>query len=195
MAAAKRQLALSWREDEIISVYHLTPIMKPNGNSVTGFLFPPKQPVAYVKFGCPSERMAEARNHEFAFAALKAMPPSRTRGILIPEIYRTFESNDIFFIVIEYVPGRTLAELEVCQDWESRKEAVINTIAEAIKLLMSLPAPPGQKPGPVGGGYIRHPLFKDDESYCEYSSVEELEGHLNKVCDCKGPLSIIATCF
>lgn len=181
-ASSKRQLALSWSEEEIISVYKQTPWAKPNGNSVTGFIFPPIQPVAYVKFGDPWQRMAELKNHEHAFAALKAMPPHQKKGILVPEIYRTFESNNKFFIVMEYIPGRLLARYEEGHDWESRKEMVIDSIAGAIKLLMSIPAPPGQKPGPVGGGRIRHPLFKDDESYCEYSSVEELESHLNKVC-------------
>lgn len=123
------------------------------------------------------------------------MPPHQTKGMLIPEIYRTFEFDDRLFVVMEYIPGRTLAQLIECQDWESRKEAIINTVAEAIKLMMSIPAPPGQKPGPVGGGRIRHPLFKDDESYCEYSSVEELESHLNRVCDPEDPPSSNAACY
>lgn len=183
----KRQLALSWCEDEIISVHQQIPRMKSNGCAVTGFIFPPDQPVAYVKFGLKSRRMIELQNHKYAFAALKAMPPHQTKGILIPEIYRTFESNGKFFIIMEYIPGRLLARFEEGQDWELRQKTVINSIAGAIKLLMSIPAPPGQKPGPVGGGRIRHPLFKDDESYCEYSSVEELESHLNKVCDHRDP--------
>lgn len=181
-ALTKRQLALSWREDEIISVYQQTPRMKPNGCAVTGFIFPPNQPVAYVKFGLPSQRTAELKNHEYAFAALRALPSHQTRGVLIPEIYRTFESDDMFFIVMEYIPGRLLARFEVGDDWETRKDIVTHRIAEAIRLLMTIPAPPGQRPGPVGGGCIRHPLFKNDESYCEYSSVDELESHLNKVC-------------
>lgn len=186
-ASVKRQLALSWCEDDIISVYQQAAGMKPNGCAVTGFHFPPDQPVAYVKFGLKSRRMTEVKNHEYAFAALKAMPPHQTKGILVPEIYRTFESNNKFFIVMEYIPGRLLARYEEGHDWESQQETVINSIAGAIKLLMSIPAPPGQKPGPVGGGRIRHPLFKDDESYCEYSSVEELESHLNRVCDHRDP--------
>lgn len=193
-ASFKRQRALSWGEDEIMSVYQQTPRVKPNGCAVTGFSFPPDQPVAYVKFGLKSRRITELKNHEYAFAALKAMPPHRTKGILIPEIYRTFESNDRFFIVMEYIPGRLLACFEEGQDWESRQKKVTHSIAEAIKLLISIPAPPGQKPGPVGGGCIRHPLFKDDKSYCEYLSVEELESHLNKVCDHRDPPYFGATC-
>lgn len=110
-ALSKRQLALSWREDEIISVFKQIPEFRPNGCAVTGFVFPPRYPVAYVKFGYPLERMAEVKNYDYAYRALKAMLPDQTRGILIPEIYRTFESGDRFFTVMEYIPGRTLAQL------------------------------------------------------------------------------------
>lgn len=185
---SNRQLALSWREDEIISASQRIPRIRWNGKSVKGFLFPPEQPIAYVKFGRPSkQRMAKTRNHEYAFIALKSMPPHQTRGILIPEIYRTFESESRFWTIMEYIPAIALTQLLEAQDWESRKETVINSIAEATRLLMSIPAPPGQRPGPVGGGFIRHPLFKDDESYCEYASVDELESHLNRVCDYRSP--------
>ncbi|ROV92461.1 hypothetical protein VSDG_06670 [Cytospora chrysosperma] len=182
-APSRRQLALSWPEDEIISVYKQTPVFKPNGNSVTGFVFPPapEEPVAHVKFSYLPEAMAEVKNQVYAYNALKAMPPDTTKGILIPEIYRTFESDGRFFIVMEYIPGMTLKQVQEQHDWESRRVTIIDSIARAIKLLMSIPVPPGQKPGPVGGGRIRHPLFKDDVSFGEYSSVDELEKHLNKV--------------
>lgn len=179
--SSKRQLALSWSEEDIISVFKQTPEFKPNGCAVTGFVFPPKQPVAHVKFGLIPDLMAELRNHEYAFKALRDMPPNQTRGILIPEIYRTFENGKRFFIVMEYVPGKTLAQLVEELGWASQQTTRSNSIARAIRLLMSIKPPPGQKPGPVGGGRIRHPLFKDDTSYCEYSSVDELEAHLNKV--------------
>jgi hypothetical protein len=104
----KRQLALSWSEQHIISIFKQTPKSKPNGNSVTGFVFPPKHPVAYVKFGLTTDRMAEVCNHEYAFKALRDMLPNQLRGILIPEIYCTFENGERTFIVIEYIPGRTL---------------------------------------------------------------------------------------
>lgn len=179
---ARRQLALSWHEDEIISVFNQTPQLKPDGHAVTGFLFPPREPIAYVKFVFPSERMAEVKNQEYAFESLRAMPPHQTKGTLIPEIYRTFQSGDRLFIVMEYIHGRTLAELQERPDWESRQGVVVDSVATAIRLLLLIRPPPGQQPGPVGGGRIRHPLFKHSTSYRSYSSVDELEKHLNKVC-------------
>ncbi|KUI62423.1 hypothetical protein VP1G_09546 [Cytospora mali] len=53
-------------------------------------------------------------------------------------------------------------------------------IAEGIRLL-SVKAPPEAKPGPVGGGIIRHPLFSDFQATISYRDVEMLEKHLNKV--------------
>ncbi|KAK7735410.1 hypothetical protein SLS63_003880 [Diaporthe eres] len=181
-APSKRQLALSWREEDIISVYKQTPALKPDGFAVTGFGFPSQQqPDAHVKFGLPAILKPELQNHEYVFRALRDMPPDKTRGIRIPEIYRTFESNGKLFIVMEYIPGKTLHQLTGQKGWESQQAALTNSIARAMKLFMSIPVPAEQKPGPVGGGYIRHSLFKDDTSACVYSSIDELENHLNRV--------------
>lgn len=180
-ALSKRQIALSWRVEDIISVYRQTPALKPNGHAMTGFGFPPQQPVAYVKFGLPDMLKSELQNHQYIFRALRDMPPDQTRGIHIPEIYRTLESDNKFFIIMEYIPGSTLGQLLDQKGGESWQGALTNSIARAMKLLMSIPVPPGQKPGPVGGGLIRHSLFKDDTSYSVYSSVKELEDHLNIV--------------
>ncbi|POS75959.1 hypothetical protein DHEL01_v205642 [Diaporthe helianthi] len=179
--STKRQLAMSWNKDDLISTFKQTPQLKPDGFAVTGFVFPPVHPVAYVKFGLLSERRAELRNHEYAFKALKAMPQNQTQGIIIPEVYRSFEYGERLFIIMEYIPGRTLEQLVQQPGWESQQPSVSNEIARAIKLLMSIKPPPGQKPGPVRGGQIRHPLFKDNTSYLEYNSIDELEEHLNKV--------------
>lgn len=182
-ALSKRQIALSWGEEDIVSVYKQTPRLKPNGHAVTGFGFPPQQPVAHIKFGLPDVLQPELQNHQYVFRALRDMPPDQTRGIRIPEIYRTFESDGRFFIIMEYIPGSTLGQLLDQKGGESKQGALTNDIARAMKLLMSIPVPPGQKPGPVGGGLIRHSLFKDDTSYCVYPSVKELEDHLNVVRD------------
>lgn len=192
-ASSKRQLALSWRDEDIISVYKQTPALKPDGFAVTGFGFPPQQPVAHVKFGLPAILEPELKNHQYVFRALRDMPPDQTRGVRVPEIYRTLESDGKFFIVMEYIPGSTLGQLLDQEGGASRQEALTNSIARAMRLLMSIPVPAGQKPGPVGGGYIRHSLFKDDTSYCIYPSVDELEKHLNVVRNSTGAPSTNAT--
>lgn len=192
-SSPQRQLALSWSEEDILSVFEQTPALKPNGFTLTGFPFPTQQPAAWVKFGLPSILKPEVQNHECAFTALRGMPADQTRGVHIPEIYRTFESGTKFFIVMEYIPGKTLKQLLDEPGGESAWESLTNKIANGIRLLMSIPAPPGQTPGPVGGGRIRHSLFKHDTSYCEYASVDELEDHLNKVRNYGGPPFTSAT--
>ncbi|KAK2596516.1 hypothetical protein N8I77_013403 [Diaporthe amygdali] len=175
--------------NDIISVFKQEPTFKPNGNSVTGFRYPKRNSVAYVKFGPLKQIATEVQNHEYAFGALKKMPPNQTRGIRIPEIYHTFnvgeELNQKMFIIMEYIDGKTLAELVEEHGYETTKKTHEGSIARAIRLLMSIKAPKDQGPGPVGGGRIRHPLFKNETSYLAYSSVDALEKYLNQVSTCR----------
>lgn len=184
-ALSKRQLALSWPDEDINSAWMQTPQLNPDGSAVTGFAFPPHQPIAYIKAGLLCILQPELRNHEYVLKALRNMPQDKKRGIYIPEVYRTIQSGDWSYIIMEYAPGKTLKQLADEKDWcEARKNALTNSIARAIRLLMSIPVPAEQTPGPVGGGQIRHSLFKDDTSSLTYSSVDELEKHLNDVSDC-----------
>lgn len=184
-ALSKRQLALSWRDEDIISAWTQKPQLKPDGSAVTGFAFPPHQPIAYIKAGLPDIFQPELRNHKYVLEALRNISEDQKRGIYIPEVYRILQSGDWFYIIMEYVPGKTLQQLTDREDWcEARQKALTNSIAGAIRLLMSIPVPTEQTPGPVGGGQIRHSLFKDDTSSLTYSSVDELEKHLNDVSNC-----------
>lgn len=174
--------------NDIISVFKQEPTFKPNGNSVTGFRYPKRNSVAYVKFGPLKQIAAEIRNHEYAFGALKKMPPDQTRGVRIPEIYHTFSigeelSQKRMFIVMEHIDGTTLADLVEEHGYETTKETHERSIARVIRLLMSIEPPKDQGPGPVGGGRIRHPLFKNETCYLAYSSVDALENYLNQACN------------
>ncbi|CAI7570310.1 unnamed protein product [Penicillium viridicatum] len=54
--------------------------------------------------------------------------------------------------------------------------------ARAISDLVSIEVPPDIAPGPVGGGHIHMRIFWDDEiSDVDYPSIQDLEGHLNRV--------------
>lgn len=120
--AFKQQLVSSWREDEILLAFKQAPKFTLTSSDLTGFVFPAKHPIVYIKFCYPPARgMAEAKNYDYAFRALKAMPPNQTQGIFIPEIYRTFQNDDTFFIIMDYIPGRTLTQLQEQQDWDSKK--------------------------------------------------------------------------
>ncbi|OBR03260.1 hypothetical protein CH63R_12387 [Colletotrichum higginsianum IMI 349063] len=57
-----------------------------------------------------------------------------------------------------------------------------NRVADAICFLLSLPKPPDTRPGPAGGGRIKHWTFGRDESDAphEFSDVEHLETYVNE---------------
>ncbi|KAG6354589.1 hypothetical protein INS49_004607 [Diaporthe citri] len=181
--SVQRHAALAWSEEEIENTWKHTPKFKPNGFSVTGFPYPPDAPLAYIKFGDPVEwKLAEVRNQIFVHDALQQLPPEEKQGIHVPEVYRTMRIGYLLFIIMEFVPGRTLAQItEDWENWVMAREEVTNKIAQGMRLLLSLPVPCDAKPGPVGGGIIRHPMFKDCEAATEYDSVDMLERHLNKV--------------
>ena len=81
---------------------------------------------------------------------------------------------------MEYVRGKTIRELLDKESVDTRLQECYTQVAQAIKLFLSIPIPTAI-PGPVGGGIIRHPLFKDTIASVEYSSVGHLQAHLTAV--------------
>jgi hypothetical protein len=174
-------------DSEIIDACDRNPPCDENELRLKGLMYPPQAPIFWIKYGLQSEgRDAEARTQDFAFRALEQIPQSDREGIRIPEIYRIFtdehpSGNSMVYIVMEYVPGKTL--LQILRDTPGSKsvEYLYDRIAKAIKLFLSFKVPDDATPGPYKGGIIRHPLFKDYEAAIEYSSVAQLQHHINKV--------------
>ncbi len=84
------------------------------------------------------------------------------------------------YIVMEYIQGQTIYEL--LKDFpEDLLEDKLNKIFPAIISLLSIRTPQDIAPGPVGGGIIKHPIFKDNTASIEYKSVNELQQHIYKV--------------
>ncbi|KAG8168742.1 hypothetical protein KVR01_001491 [Diaporthe batatas] len=130
----------------------------------------------------------EMRNHEFAFNALRARQQQAAQEglvVCVPEIFRNFEHRGFYFLVMEFVPGKTLRQiLKDDKDLGAGQvdhSMLFKHIAEGIRLLICVKAPPGSKPGPVGGGFIRHPFFRDLEAPTPYRDIEMMETHLNKI--------------
>lgn len=175
--------------DELVAAEKRLPPINLRGTGYSGFPYPLDRPVVYVKYGDPTQyRESEARTQQFAFEALEKMSPARREGVRVPEVYRVFSSHGRTYIIMEFVPGKALREIMKEQTKTSFYKMVnplFDKIARGIELLLSIPAPNDAKPGPYGGGIIRHPLFKDFVATVEYDSVEMLEQHINKV----GPLS------
>lgn len=89
-------------------------------------------------------------------------------AIRIPEIYAVFGADKLY-LIMEFIQTHHIAS-----DIQR---------ARAISDLVSIEVPLNIVPGPVGGGHIHMRIFWDDQiSDVNYHSIQELEGHLNRVC-------------
>ncbi|KAH6714389.1 hypothetical protein BKA61DRAFT_575161 [Leptodontidium sp. MPI-SDFR-AT-0119] len=139
-------------------------------------------PIAFIKIASSQSAVeSEISNHRFAFDALEALPKQERAGIRVPKIYRVLEEASTRYIIMEYVQGQTLNEL---LDQDILHDLHFNQISKAIKLFLSFEVPVNATPGPIGGGIIRHPLFKD-----AIASIESLRG--NFIFTNKGDLYIV----
>lgn len=187
----QRQAALACEEDDIWNASQARE--NSPGAMVQTFTYPTgsHDPQCFVKFTSSRNQgllEVERRNHEFAFNTLRELqqPASQESELLVcvPEIFRAFEYLDYYFLMMEFVPGKTLYQLsweDACAGRRQRDPSTSNKYVDAGIRMLRVKAPPGAKPGPVGGGRIRHPLFKNCEATVPYRDVEMLETHLNKV--------------
>ncbi|KAF7558496.1 hypothetical protein G7046_g5667 [Stylonectria norvegica] len=178
------QLASSLTEDDLKDIVDQQPARDTAGGQVTGLAYPYEHPTVYIKYGqnAYSLRDSEARTQQYAYEALRRIPPDDRQGIYIPEIYRIVYVGGWTYIIMEYVRGQTLAAL--MEDWPSFvkiSQPYYDKIRAALLLLLSFPVPEDATPGPYGGGLIRHPLFKYYRASIKYDSVDMLEKHMNKV--------------
>lgn len=134
-------------------------------------------PVAFIKIA-QSGVEAETSNQQFAFKALEALHEQERAGIRVPKIYRVLEEASTRYIIMEYVQGQTLKDL---LDQDISQDFYFNQISKAIKLFLSFEVPGNAAPGPIDGGIIRHPLFKDTVASIEYPSIDVLQGHVQAV--------------
>lgn len=165
---------------------------EPPFGAAKGFTYPlaSKKPDFFVKYTATSGKSLlepEGRNQKFAFDTLRDLQqkpsPQRKLLVLVPEIYRIFEHRGYYYLVMEFVPGKTLEDLFTKPSSGNSHEdpaTLYKRVADAIRLLL-VKAPPGAPPGPVGGGIIRHPFFSDYQSTISYKNVGELKTHLDQV--------------
>ncbi|KAM5347067.1 hypothetical protein ACJ41O_010072 [Fusarium nematophilum] len=186
-AISPREVAESLSVDALIELIRTQPnhyIKNDRTYALYGFGYPIDNPIVYIKHGRHYDRGvdAEARNQRWAYEALQKMSQSEREGIHIPEIYRVVSLKTWTIIIMEFVPGKTLGDLEDDnRGYRDRLGGHYDKIEKALKLFLRLPVPEDASPGPYGGGLIRHPLFKDYQSTIEYPTVELLEMHLNKL--------------
>ena len=119
---------------------------------------------AWVKYGW-SITMGEALTQDFVGQAINGKADATVRILCV---YLAFRSGNYGYIVMEYIEGST------CDDSDAK------LVAAAVQSLIAVRGPTA-KPGPVGGGPIRHRFFVEWKSSMTYHSVQELEQHVNGV--------------
>lgn len=182
------QFAQLLNSDELDAAEKCLPPIKSRGTRYTGFPYPLDRPMVYVKYGDSTQfRESEARTQQFAFEALEKMSPADRKSIRVPEVYRVFSAHGRTYIIMEFVPGKALREIakepvmiSTRASYSETMPPLYDKITREIELLLSIPAPNGAKPGPYGGGLIRHPLIKNSIAVIEYDSAEMLEHHIKK---------------
>ena len=109
------------------------------------------------------------------------------KDVVLPDYLEVIEGGEgprRSFLVMEYVYGKTLQQImrEDFQTYSEKEDEFFRPIATGISLLLNIPPPNNQVPGPVGGGLIRNPLFGEETiAPHQYRSVKEIEKHFNAV--------------
>lgn len=128
-----------------------------------------------VKFGLGVRRQ-EAANQSYARSC------ADNAILYVPKVFRYFEAtltgSNMGFIVMEYVHGVNLHTLDVVES----PHLADRTMA-AIRHLASIPVPPGQGPGPVGGGAAKGYLWSDSGTGRDLESIEGIENWMNQRLD------------
>ena len=131
-----------------------------------------------VKFG-RGVTAAEARMQEFTHQ--NANP----RIVHVPQVYRFFErdydprwSSSEGYLFMEYVPGRTLAELDL-----DVRDDIVPRVAQIIAHLGQIEVRNDLSdlvPGPIGGGSLRGYLWGEDGAGATFTCVSDLDAWLDK---------------
>jgi hypothetical protein len=120
----------------------------------------------WIKYG-PLVTMGEARTQDFI---AKAVNSNEGYNVRVPDVFYAFRYEGVGYILMQNIRGQDCTR----EDFDQ--------IALAIKQLRSIDSPT-VSPGPVGGGPVGHRLFNDHRSDIRYTSVDELQEHINKVSD------------
>ncbi|KAI0193797.1 hypothetical protein F4808DRAFT_355323 [Astrocystis sublimbata] len=149
-------------------------------------------PPVWVKFtSSPEFLFTEMKTQQYVHSEwVKADQDVKAR-LLVPEVFDYIEADiddDTYgFIVMEYLPGKSIRELVVpfrladVPESDERITSLKDRVIEAVCFLLSLAPPPETAPGPVGGGRMKsHAFGRDDpEAHCKFDSVEDLQMYFN----------------
>jgi len=137
-----------------------------NGHGPSTFIIrsPDGSEAAFVKYG-PLLDMGEARTQNYIANQVNS---DEDIVVLVPRVYYAFRYERTGYIIMEYVDGNDCNQND------------LDAIALGVNRLRSIPSPT-TSPGPVGGGPVTHRFFAGHRSSVWYSSVEDLQEHVNNV--------------
>ncbi|KAK2877180.1 hypothetical protein FQN49_001375 [Arthroderma sp. PD_2] len=150
-----------------------------------GIPYPPESPILWIKYGRPV-LWNEVPAQVMAYHELRLLrSPARA-----PAIYYACTIEYKTYIVMEYIPGKTAAqllevpgktavELRKGISDPAKREAIFRLVALGIHELHRIPVPPRSRPTAMDGGLIRHGLFDEQEAPRHYQTIDQLEEHLN----------------
>jgi hypothetical protein len=122
------------------------------------------QPYAWLKFGS-NVTMAEARTQHYVAQVVNGNASAPVR---VPYVYLAFKLGVLGVIVMECVDG----------DAPTFSDRDLADAAAAVQFLANIKAP-NLVPGPINGGQVQHPFFRDGESPVPYPTVDWLQLHVN----------------
>ncbi|KAF2691384.1 hypothetical protein K458DRAFT_324709 [Lentithecium fluviatile CBS 122367] len=128
-----------------------------------------------VKFGL-GVRKQEAATQSYVRSQVDS------KVLYVPQVFRFFRAtlfgSDMGFIVMEYVLGVNFDTLSVAEN-----PHLVERTMEAIQHLATIPIPPNQGPGPVGGGSVHGYLWSDDGTGKSLESIKDMEEWMNRRLD------------
>ncbi|KAH8807532.1 hypothetical protein F5884DRAFT_844472 [Xylogone sp. PMI_703] len=150
-----------------------------------GLTYPPEEPVFWIKYGysviwneIPAQVMVHRELQRLgSFIRVPGIFYACEMGK--PGVMYNFEVNYKSYIVMEYVPGKTAAQLLEDTEDPNQKEHIYQRIASALSELHLIPVPPDAPPAAIDDGCIRHCLFDMQQAPRQYQTTEQLELHLN----------------
>ncbi|KAK2816752.1 hypothetical protein FQN49_008018 [Arthroderma sp. PD_2] len=139
-----------------------------------GLAYPPKAPVFWIKYGFAvywNEVVAQAMAHR----ELQRLGSP----VKVPAVFYAYQADSKTYIVMEYIEGRSGAQLLEATSDAAKREAVYRQVAFGIQELLRIPIPPQSRPAAVDGGVIQHLVFSDAEAPRHYQSADQIEQHFN----------------
>jgi hypothetical protein len=124
-----------------------------------------------VKYGDPKTLQPEIITQKYVFDYAESQPDMSCVP-RIPRVKHYFRKERTMYLVMERI---TLT---------APPSDFITRVAEAVKWLSEVKPPPDHVIGPLGGGCIRHKVFKDFKAPLPFPSVDALERYLNTVRPC-----------